>query len=129
LRRAGGRLTTVLDLGSSDLENKKAVFTGKTILPLQSGNVEVNTRLTITLSGSIASWEEASVLCDYDPSFDTSIGVVAKVGGDFSATLLFEAYDNGSWQPAIDLFNTQHTQPGKQTAISFETGFAYTVEE
>jgi len=53
-------------------------------------------------------------------------GAVVRVTGNFTASLLMEAFFNGSWQPVLDLFDSLQTVQGTSVITSLSGGFFYT---
>jgi hypothetical protein len=93
-----------------------AVWTGSTSFTYNCGScitTTLSTRFTMSLSGAGATqFIPSTDLLGIDSLFDTSQSVVAEVTGDFGVNFLYEAYFGGSWQPVLDLFDSQQTDPG-----------------
>ena len=104
-----------------------ATWTGSSqILQTSGPSIAVDTRLVITLSGNIGSWEAPGPL-----GIPSAADAVADVNGDFNAFVRMEAKPTASstWQGYLDLYNNTAFKPtSSSTAINVGTAF-YSIPE
>jgi hypothetical protein len=85
----------------------------------------------LTIEPENGSFIAASELLAVDDSFDTSIGQLYPVSGDFVLNFLYEANWGSSWRPAYDFYDEMNTPLAAELACahSFNGVFYYTANE
>jgi len=129
-----GELLTYSE-AESDLANGMMRWVGEAELTyLDAGmtaTVTVPTRLTVTISNAMGAVELVPAT---EAGLPGDIGAIAPVtddyvsggsNGEFTVNLLMEANFNGTWQPALDLYNSLDTAGDSSVVTSFYNGFYY----